>query len=55
MWNIFYTFARMEKTNCIKKVIRCAALCAAALLVASCAEKPKSDNIIVHKRAKVQK
>ena len=55
MWNIFYTFARMKKTNCIKKVIRCAALCAAALLVASCAEKPKSDNIIVHKRAKVQK
>ena len=55
MWNIFYTFACMKKTNCIKKVIRCAALCAAALLVASCAEKPKSDNIIVHKRAKVQK
>uniref|UniRef100_UPI004029961F DUF4738 domain-containing protein n=1 Tax=Prevotella sp. TaxID=59823 RepID=UPI004029961F len=45
----------MEKTNCIKKVIRCVALCAAALFVASCAEKPKSDNIIVHKRAKVQK
>ena len=55
MWNIFYTFACMKKTNCIKKVIRCAALCATALLVASCAEKPKSDNIIVHKRAKVQK
>lgn len=39
----------------MKKAIGCIVLCAAAMLVVSCAEKPKSDNIIVHKRAKVQK
>lgn len=31
------------------------AFCVVAMLVVSCTEKPKSDNIIVHKRAKVQK
>ena len=55
MWNIFYTFAPIPNKINMKKAIGCVVLCAAALLVVSCAEKPKSDNIIVHKRAKVQK
>ena len=55
IWNIFYTFAPILNKINMKKAIGCMVLCAAAMLVVSCAEKPKIDNIIVHKRAKVQK
>lgn len=55
IWNIFYTFAPIPNKINMKKTIGRVVLCAAAMLVVSCAEKPKSDNIIVHKRAKVQK
>ena len=43
IWNIFYTFAPIPNKINMKKVIGCMVLCAAAMLVVSCAEKPKSD------------
>ena len=39
----------------MRKAVYNVLFCAMAMLVVSCTEKPKSDNIIVHKRAKVQK
>ena len=45
----------MKNSVRMRNAIYGAALCVVAMLVVSCTEKPKSDNIIVHKRAKVQK
>lgn len=55
MWNIFYTFVVMKNRKGIMAAIGGVVLCAAAVFVSSCSEKPKSDNIIVHRQVKAQK
>lgn len=45
----------MKNNVRMRNAIYGVALSIVAMLVVSCTEKPKSDNIIVHKRAKVQK